>query len=497
MKKYLLLYKILFLSLPAFTQLNISAGTQWVNSGNVTVNVRDINLVNNGTFMAGNSILKFSGNSNNAIGGNSSIAFYELQLSKTNNAILSLLSDININSKITFNSGLFDLNQKNISLANNAFLNNENENSRIVGATGGEVTISLSLNKPTNINPGNLGAVLTSNSNLGTVIIKRGHKDQSGTGLSGSINRYFNISNGGNNINAILRFNYFDAELNGQDESLLNLFQSINNGGTWNNRSFTTRDAAANYVEKTGLNSLALLTLATYIPPPPPPVTGLVFTATRTNTTQVQLNWTSATETNMSGYEVERRLDNEPDFSARTFVSSLAPGGNSNSALSYSYTDANSYNGTSYYRLKIVDLNNNFIYSDIKSVTAKIKGGGNPHVPTINTTTNKNEGSIAKTSVLPNTIANQKITVGPNPNNGNFWFMVTGIEKETIASLYTIDGKLLKQFRVTNQQQQQVNGLGNGIYLLKVPGMEAFKVVVQGSSNAVTNAIPVFPMIKN
>lgn len=189
MKKYLILYKILFLSLPAFSQLNISAGAQWVNSGNVTVNVQDINLVNNGAFTAGNSVLKFSGNTNNTIGGNSAIAFYELQLSKNSNAVLSLLSNININNKINFNSGLIDLNQKNIILAGNAFLNNENENSRIIGPNGGEVSISLGLNKPTNINPGNLGAVLTSNSNLGNVTLKRGHKNQSGTGLPGSISR--------------------------------------------------------------------------------------------------------------------------------------------------------------------------------------------------------------------------------------------------------------------------------------------------------------------
>ena len=495
MRKYLLLYKILFLSLPGFAQLNISAGTQWVNSGNVTVNVQDINLVNNGTFVTGNSILKFSGNSNNTIGGSSLTTFYEFQLSKNNNAIISLLSNININNKITFNSGLIDLNQKNISLTSTAILNNENENSRIIGPNGGEVSISLNLNHPANINPGNLGAILTSNSNLGSVTIKRGHANQSGTGLSTSINRYFNITNGGNNINTTLRFKYFDAELNGQNESLLNLFQSTNNGSNWSNQSFTTRDAAANYVEKTGLNTLALLTLAAYTPPPPP-VTGLVFNANRTNTTQVQLTWTSATETNMSGYEVQRRLDNEVDFTARTFVNSLAPGGNSNTPLSYSYTDANSYNGTSYYRLKIVDLNNNFIYSDIKSVTGKVKGGGNPHNLTTINITSEDQLSIAKTQELT-TAASQKITVGPNPNNGNFWFSVSGIEKETVATLYTIDGKVIKQFRVSNQQQLQVNGLSNGMYLLKVPGIDAFKVVVQGSSNAVSNVITSSPIIKN
>jgi hypothetical protein len=78
----------------------------------------------------------------------------------------------------------------------------------------------------------------------------------------------------------------------------------------------------------------------------------------------------------------------------------------------------------------------------------------------------------------------QKITVGPNPNNGNFWFSINGIEKETIATLYTIDGKQISQFRVVNHQQRQVNNIQTGIYLLKVPGFETQKIIVNGGGNA-------------
>jgi hypothetical protein len=72
-----------------------------------------------------------------------------------------------------------------------------------------------------------------------------------------------------------------------------------------------------------------------------------------------------------------------------------------------------------------------------------------------------------------------KVTVGPNPSNGNFWFVVSGIEKETTATLYTIDGKVMKQFKVFNMQQQKIYGLSVGMYLLNVPGMKAVKIIVQ------------------
>src|SRR4030095_4536651 len=161
-----------------------------------------------------------------------------------------------------------------------------------------------------------------------------------------------------------------------------------------------------------------------------------------------------------------------------------APGGNSSSSLSYSLIDPNSYTGTSYYRLRIVDNANNISYSDIKTVAGKTKKiNGNIITSSIPDTV----APIAKAQLPRDVSPNQKITVGPNPNNGNFWFTVNGIEKETLALLYTIDGKYVQQFRVTNLQRQQVNGLRNGIYILKVDELKVVRIVVQGESSSTKN----------
>ena len=93
--------------------------------------------------------------------------------------------------------------------------------------------------------------------------------------------------------------------------------------------------------------------------------------------------------------------------------------------------------------------------------------------------------------------SSKKITVGPNPNNGNFWFRVSGIEKESIATLYTIDGKVIQQFRVKEFQQQEVNGLRNGIYILKLDGLQPFRIVVQGGRNTINNYPNTSSSIKN
>jgi hypothetical protein len=96
MKKYLLLYKILFLSIQGFGQLNISTGAHWVNSGNVTVNIQNMDIINNGTFTAGNSSIKFTGNQNSSISGTGMPLFSIIEIAKTNNTKVLLGRNIGV-----------------------------------------------------------------------------------------------------------------------------------------------------------------------------------------------------------------------------------------------------------------------------------------------------------------------------------------------------------------------------------------------------------------
>ena len=485
MKKIFILYKLLFISLVGNCQLNISTGAQWVNSGNVSVVLQDMDLVNNGSIIAGAGSFKFTGSQNSTIGGNSLPLFNILEIAKSNNTKVLLNRNISAGSLINFISGQLDLNNNNILLSPTANIAGESENNRIIGPNGGFVEITQDMNAPVSVNAGNLGAIISSSADLGSVTIRRGHLQQTGTGLTNSINRYYLITpTNNNNLNTTLRLRYFDAEQNGQNENSLVIYQSNNSGADWNNLSKSSNNTNANYVEKTGIASLALQTLANNNVQQADGVTGLVFTGQRKKATEVTLKWTSQTETNMSGYQVQRKLDNESDFTDRALVSSLAPGGNSLSLLSYQNIDANSHTGISYYRLKIMTTNNTYTYSNVINVAGKtkgVKGGGNNNL----TLAGNDEEEATKTIAAISSATTKKITVGPNPNNGNFFFSVNGIEKETIATLYTIDGKQIKQFRVVNLQQQQVSNIHTGIYLLKVPGFETQKIIVNGGGNAI------------
>ncbi len=73
----------------------------------------------------------------------------------------------------------------------------------------------------------------------------------------------------------------------------------------------------------------------------------------------VDLAWTTATETNNRGFEIERSSDNV-NFNTVAFVSGK---GTTTSTTSYNYSDKVGENGTFYYRLKQYDFDGTFAYS--------------------------------------------------------------------------------------------------------------------------------------
>lgn len=82
---------------------------------------------------------------------------------------------------------------------------------------------------------------------------------------------------------------------------------------------------------------------------------------------EVDLYWTTATEINNEYFVVERSLD------AKTFVEvgRIKGSGNSNTIVNYYFTDKELYAGRFYYRLKQVDFDGKFKYSDVRSVRVK------------------------------------------------------------------------------------------------------------------------------
>ena len=131
-------------------------------------------------------------------------------------------------------------------------------------------------------------------------------------------------------------------------------------------------------------------TMDDFMPATPLPVELTSFTA---NVTEglVELTWATATEKNNSGFEIQRSLDGK-NFAKIGFVQGQ---GNSVKTSMYSFTDQPGGASEYYYRLKQIDLNGSFTYSNViqTNVTAPNKFSleqnyPNPFNPTTSITFN-------------------------------------------------------------------------------------------------------------
>ncbi|NWF51422.1 MAG: T9SS type A sorting domain-containing protein [Ignavibacteriaceae bacterium] len=117
----------------------------------------------------------------------------------------------------------------------------------------------------------------------------------------------------------------------------------------------------------------------------PVPVELSLFTA-KVQDAEVSLNWRTETEVDNYGFEIERRCLPQPPPKERAFKTPLPLGkgqgdglwekigfveghGNSNSPKNYSFTDEKPFGGSKFqYRLKQIDTDGEFDYSDIVEV---------------------------------------------------------------------------------------------------------------------------------
>jgi hypothetical protein len=358
MKNSLLFIALLFTySLQA--QLVVQNGATITTTGSAVVCLLNTNLVNDGTInqLTNTGKFLFNGNANSSIGGSSTPNFDVVEIAKTGTAIVTLNQNIGINQNITFTSGIIALNNNNILLQPTALLVGESETSRITGTSGGYVEITNTLNAPNAVNMGNLGAVITSTQNLGSTTIRRGHVSQTTVGGAGSsLHRYFDITPTNNTaLNATLRLNYFDAELNGQTENSLVQFKSANNIN-WANMGFTTKNASLNFVEKTGLADFSRWTLSNFNNTLPIVLTQLYITCNYGNAV---VHWKTAQENNSKEYYVQAS-NNATNWQT---IGTVAAAGNSTTENIYSYTNTNtSYN---FYRIAHIDINGSTTNSTI------------------------------------------------------------------------------------------------------------------------------------
>lgn len=98
------------------------------------------------------------------------------------------------------------------------------------------------------------------------------------------------------------------------------------------------------------------------------PVELTSFTASSVDK-DVNLQWSTATETNNSGFSIERKNKNENSWNSVTFVNGR---GTTTEITNYTYTDKNVPAGIYNYRLKQIDFDGSYEYSNIIEVEVSL-----------------------------------------------------------------------------------------------------------------------------
>ncbi|HYE55944.1 MAG TPA: T9SS type A sorting domain-containing protein [Chitinophagaceae bacterium] len=335
MKKAYYFLLVLILPLKGISQgtLRVQSGT-YITSSNASFIVLDnTHFVNDGniTQSAGHGTLKFAGNANLILSGSGFTTLDQLTLGFTGSTRLNLQKNIAVVGGINFDGGLLNLNDAVIDLGTTGLLQSESENNRAYTTGTGYIQALAALNAPSSANPGNLGAVITSSTNLGSTTIRRGHQSQvNNYGNGNSILRYYDITPANNaSLNATLRINYFDAELNGLNEPSLSMWRSADNT-SWTNVGFDSRNATFNYVEKGSIASFSRWTLST-ANNALPLFFGAVNAACISNA--VKISWSTLQEQHVVRFEIEG-ADAQGNWLVVASVPAVGSGNNQ-----YSFTD--------------------------------------------------------------------------------------------------------------------------------------------------------------
>ena len=282
---------------------------------------------------------------------------------------LTLSNDIEVNGNIVLASGLVILNSHNLTLSATSTINGTPSSTKMVVATGngqlrkrflgiGSFTFPVGDNDGTaEYSPVTLDFISGSFSSAYAGVRLVNAKHPQNTSTSNYLNRYWTVASSGiTGFSCNVTFTYVDADVQpgGTEGSIYGAQYS----GSWNllNQVNSTMNQISHTVSSfsdfTGGESSAL------------PVELVSFNAS-VKQNSVQLSWKTETEVNNYGFEIERSSNNET-FTKYSFIRGS---GNSNSDKHYSFTDNNLQNGTYYYRLKQLDTDGQFSYSDVVKAT--------------------------------------------------------------------------------------------------------------------------------
>lgn len=157
----------------------------------------------------------------------------------------------------------------------------------------------------------------------------------------------------------------------------------------------------------------------------PLPVSLTSFDAKRVRNA-VEVSWTTDLEENVDYYEIQSAVMGQ-EFSS---VGTVDAGG------TYSFVHSTPRKGTIQYRLKMVDMDGSFSYSEVRTL--------------------RGQGSVSDFKVFP------------NPSNGEAKVAITDITQDMDVQVMDNYGRVVKSLSMRNTSEVNITGLQKGMYLVRI-----------------------------
>lgn len=349
------------------------------NDGNLYL---DLNWAQSGaaTNYIGNGWMWFEGNVNQNLGSIAPITIPKLRVDNGNRLVLD--DNINVSLEVDLlNNGSIELGTNNLVMLPGATIVNYDPNNYIITNNTGTLQQTVGgLNVFFPVGNSTYNPAIVSNTGVLDNIMARVEDQVWDHGTTGTpetqdiVNRTWHVSEqtiGGSSVNLTVQWDVAQ-ELFGFDRSQSGVAHW--GGAYWDHPAVfnAASPAGASFTQtKTGINTFSPFAVEDI--KESLPIELLFFEAYRLNKNNVQLDWATESETNNEGFEIERMLDSETEFSKIDWVDGF---GTTTNVINYSLNDVNPHQGISYYRLKQLDFDGSFSYSPVRAVEGYKMDGG-------------------------------------------------------------------------------------------------------------------------
>ncbi len=306
-----------------------------------------------------------------ASSGQTAVAGTYNNLNTGNSAGVSLGGGVTVSGTLTLTSGDLTTGSYTLTLGSTATISGETSGRYVVGNLYKTATIGTGSS-----DLGGIGVSLNAGADVGDVSVTRVSSSAGAVTIGGKtgINRKWNIATTIAPVSTkTLTLSWVSDDDNGMTLSNMRVWKSDDGGTTYLDISGSDQDASSRVIS-VSVSSFSTFTVSDNSSPLP--VELYSFTA-NSKSNEVELNWRTATEVKNYGFDVERSAisyqqsalnpadSQEPNAESWEKIGFVKGSGNSNSPKNYSFIDTNPVSGSVQYRLKQIDNDGSFKYSQI------------------------------------------------------------------------------------------------------------------------------------